>query len=52
MINLNNERSLIGALISAGTAHIDGVQSVAFQNRNDLLVVSILLSKLRFLISS
>ncbi len=37
MLNLNNERTVISALIPPGVAHIDSVQSVAFADENDLL---------------
>lgn len=35
MIALNGERSLIGALIPPGTAHVNTVESVAFNNDDD-----------------
>ena len=37
MINLNSERSLIGALIPPGITHVNTVESVAFKNDADIL---------------
>lgn len=37
MINLNSERSLIGAIIPPKVAHIHAIQSIAFVNVSDLL---------------
>ena len=39
-VNLNMERSFIGALIPKEMAHINSIQSIAFKNELDLLIVS------------
>jgi N-6 DNA Methylase len=36
MINLNSERSLIGALMPPGSSHVDSVQSIAFKSELNL----------------
>nr|CAD6609842.1 class I SAM-dependent DNA methyltransferase [Rhizobium sp. TCK] len=38
MINPNNERSLIGAMLAPGISHIHGVQSIALASTKDLLI--------------
>ncbi|KCZ83530.1 hypothetical protein HAD_13049 [Hyphomonas adhaerens MHS-3] len=37
MINLNSERSLIGATIPVGAAHVNSIESVAFRDETDLV---------------
>ena len=37
MMQSNNERTLIGAVLPKGCAHISGIQSAAFRNRMELL---------------
>ncbi|MEP3431175.1 MAG: N-6 DNA methylase [Roseibium sp.] len=39
MINLNSERSLIGALIPPGTSHVNTVESVAFEDDQNTLAL-------------
>jgi hypothetical protein len=48
MIALNGERSLIGAMIAPGVAHVHTVGSVCFRNRADLTVLSALSASLVF----
>jgi hypothetical protein len=54
MINLNSERSLVGAIIPPQVAHVNAVESVAFQSDIDLLNSQALLSSViyDFLIKS
>ena len=40
MINLNSERSLIGAVIPQGMAHVNSVDSMAFDRDEDLLTAT------------
>ena len=46
MLSVASERTLAGALISPGTAHINGVQSTAFKDINDLLLAGALTASL------
>jgi hypothetical protein len=46
MLSVASERTLAGALISPGTAHINGVQSTAFKDINDLLSAGALTASL------
>ncbi len=39
MINLNSERSLIPALVPAGTAHAHTIESVAFREESDTIIL-------------
>ena len=46
MIAVNGERSLIGAIIPPGVAHVHGIQSVSFANNDDLINYSATISSL------
>jgi hypothetical protein len=48
MINLNSERSLIGAVISQGIAHVNSVDSMAFYDERLMLNAATLLSSLAY----
>ena len=46
MLSNSGERTLTGALIPPGTAHIHGVQSNAFESANDLVYTGVITSSL------
>ena len=46
MINLNSERSLVGALIPQGVSHVNSVDSIAFKNEKLMLNATTLLTSL------
>lgn len=47
-VNLNMERSFIGALIPKGMSHIHSIQSIAFKNIEDLLISNALWQSLAY----
>lgn len=48
MIALNGERSMISAILPPGTAHVDGIESVATDQRQDLLCLAALSSSIPY----
>ncbi len=48
MINLNSERSLVGAIISPGMTHVNSVDSMAFGSDEELLTATCMLVSLPY----